>query len=287
MDADLRALLVEANLSHFEDKFVEVGYDDEAGWILSMTPDEQATMEATLRAAPVNMNNGEIERWRLVLQRRRDELNAAQMMEAAQEVSCAAQRFLSLGGTPTALQELVRQVPVAGAALLDAGLNGGSSAEGDAIEAGSVKSEEEEEQEEEMEVPVEEDNEDEAHEDDDGAVAAASLPPWYSPTKFAELLHMMSMRPNGINDRIYRAEQTAETQFAFAGVTFEEWKELEQRDGGIEDQANNSGSALCLHFKRLGRRGVGNELATAFAAQEERPTRKRERSSTALVPYGR
>jgi hypothetical protein len=107
---------------------------------------------------------------------------------------------------------------------------------------------------------------------------SSQLPAWYSPERFAEMLQIAGMRPTAINDRLFRRDETAITQFGYPGVSFQEWKRLEGLRGvGLDAQAADKSSALVRHFKLVSSREGHdkNELARAFAQQvpDKRPSR--------------
>ena len=98
----------------------------------------------------------------------------------------------------------------------------------------------------------------------DAAPVAVSLPAWYSPERFAEMLALAGMCPRAINDQLYRPRGHFESinQVAFPGVSFDEWKELEALPGiGIDSQAQNAQSTLNQHFRQVSKGHATNQLA--------------------------
>ncbi len=119
------------------------------------------------------------------------------------------------------------------------------------------------------------------------AAAVAHLPSWYDPVKFAELLDMAEMRPDAINDRLYRDFEA--TVFAFPGISFSQWKAVETMPFvGINAQFRDKTSPLWIHFKLLKSSSsrVHNRLAKAFAAQATCRGTRRSRSSPCSHPNG-
>ena len=115
------------------------------------------------------------------------------------------------------------------------------------------------------------------------SVAEEVVPGWYSASRFAELLALEGMRPNAINDRIYRKEDTELTAYAFPDIGFEQWKELEKLElYGICAQAENSDSELNRHFRLVtAGNGVGsksNGLAREFEKRPRISRTKRKRA---------